>query len=186
MGRIVREGARLRLRVAETDDLDFIMASEADPENARFIVADSRETHAATLDAPGAVHFIVEKKASGEAAGFLMVLGLDSPHHELEWRRVIINERGQGYGQEAMALLTAWSFADHGAHRGWLDCKEHNARALRVYEAAGLRREGFFREAMLIDGRYESFVVLAMLDWEWRARVGAAQAAGRSAGEGET
>ena len=170
MARIVREGNRLRLRVAEESDLDFIMATEADEENARYIVAESRAEHRETLDSPEAVHFIVERRDTGAAVGFIMVLGLDSPAGKLEWRRVIINERGKGYGQEALALLMAWAFEDFGAHRAWLDCKDYNARALHVYEKAGLRREALLREPLLVNGKYENLVVLAILDWEWRAR----------------
>ncbi len=169
MARIVREGPRLRLRVAEEKDLDFILASEADPENARYIIADSRSLHLDTLDSPGGVHLIVERKDTGAAVGFLVATGLNSPHHEQYWRRVIINDRGKGYGKEAMDLLMGWAFETAGAHRGFLDCKEYNDRALHVYEAVGLRREGVLRETILSDGKYENLVVLGILDREWRA-----------------
>ena len=65
MGKIVREGTRLRLRVAEESDLDYILASEAAPENARYIIADSRSYHLDTLDSPSSVHLIVERKDDG-------------------------------------------------------------------------------------------------------------------------
>ena len=168
MGRIVREGERLRLRIAEESDLDFILASEADPENSRYIIADSRAYHLDTLHSPGAVHFIVERKDTGAAVGFLVATGVNSPHHEQYWRRVIINESGKGYGKEAMRLLMAWAFEDAAAHRGFLDCKDYNDRALHVYEAVGLRREGVLRETILVDGKYEDLVVLGILDREWR------------------
>ncbi len=170
MGRIVREGALVRLRAAEESDLDFILASEADPENARYIVADSRVYHQDTLDSPAAIHFIVERKDNGEAIGFLVATGRNSPDHEQYWRRVVINERGKGYGKEAMNLLMAWAFEDAGAHRGWLDCKDYNDRALHVYESLGLRREGLLRETILVDGKYENLVVLGILEDEWRER----------------
>lgn len=169
MGRVVREGKRLRLRIAEESDLDFILASEADPENARYIIADSRSYHLDTLDSPGSVHFIVERKDTGAAVGFLVANGVNSPHHEQYWRRVIVNERGKGYGKEAMKLLMAWAFEDAGAHRGFLDCKDYNDRALHVYESLGLRREGVLRDTIFVDGKYENLVVLGILDEEWRA-----------------
>ena len=170
MGRIVREGERLRLRVAEESDLDFILASEAKPENARYIIADSRAYHLDTLDSPGGVHFIVERKDTGAAVGFMVATGLNSPHHEQYWRRVIINESDRGYGKEAMRLLMAWAFEDAGAHRGFLDCKEYNDRALHVYESVGLRREGVLRDTIFVDGKYENLVVLGILEHEWRGR----------------
>ena len=169
MGKIVREGTRLRLRVAEESDLDFILASEAAPENARYIIADSRSYHLDTLDSPASVHLIVERKDDGAPLGFIMASGLNSPHHEQYWRRVIINEPNKGYGKEAMNLLLGWAFEDAGAHRGWLDCKEYNDRALHVYESVGLKREGVMRETILVNGTYENLVMLGILDREWRA-----------------
>ncbi len=169
MGKIAIEGKRLRLRVAEEADLDFILASEADPENGRYIVPDTLAFHRDTLDSPSTVHFIVERKDTGAAVGFLVAAGRNSPDHEQYWRRVIINERGQGFGKEAMALLLEWAFEKAGAHRGWLDCKDYNDRALHVYEAVGLQREGLLRETILVEGRYENLVVLGILDREWRA-----------------
>lgn len=168
--RIVREGARLRLRIAEECDLDFILASEAEPENAKYIVADSRSYHRDTLDSPAAVHFIVERKDTGAAVGFLVATGRNSPDHEQYWRRVIINERGKGYGKEAMELLAAWAFEDAKAHRAWLDCKDYNDRALHVYESMGMQREGLLRDTIFVDGKYENLVVLAILEGEWRER----------------
>ena len=168
MDKIVREGARLRLRVATERDLDFIVASEAAPENARYIIADSRAYHRDTLDSPAGVHLIVERKDDGAPVGFIAAMGLNSPHHEQYWRRVIINEPDKGYGKEAMKLLLAWAFEDAGAHRGWLDCKEYNDRALHVYESIGLKREGVLRETILVNGTYENLVVLGILDREWR------------------
>ncbi len=170
MERIVREGMLVRLRIAEERDLEFILESEAEPENARYIIADSRSYHKDTLDSPAAAHFIVERKDTGEAVGFLIATGRNSPHHEQYWRRVIINERGKGYGKEAMELLMAWAFEDAGAHRGWLDCKDYNDRALHVYESLGLQREGVLRDTIFVDGKYENLVVLGILEGEWRER----------------
>ena len=164
----MREGKLVKLRIAEESDLEFILSTEADPENARYIVADSRSYHRDTLDSPAGVHFIVERKDNGEAVGFLMAMGRNSPHHEQYWQRVIINERGKGYGKEAMKLLMAWAFEDAGAHRGWLDCKEYNDRALHVYESLGLQREGVLRDTIFVNGVYENLVVLGILEGEWR------------------
>ncbi len=166
--KIVGEGTQVRLRIAEERDLDFIVASEAEPENARYIVADSRAYHQDTLDSPAAVHFIVERNDTGAAIGFLMAAGRNSPDHEQYWRRVIINERGKGYGKEALRLLMDWAFGEAGAHRAWLDCKDYNDRALHVYESLGMKREGLLRDTIFVDGKYENLVVLAILEPEWR------------------
>ncbi|MBQ1469589.1 GNAT family N-acetyltransferase [Schwartzia succinivorans] len=170
MGKIVKEGKRLRLRVAELKDLDYIMEAENRPENVRFILPESREVHEKGLNSESMVHFIVEEKDTGNAVGFLMIGNLNNPDHEVEWRKVIIDAKGRGYGHETMELLEEWSFEDMKFHRGWLDCKDYNERALHVYEAAGLQREALLRETMLVNGKYENLVILAILDREYFAR----------------
>ena len=70
----------------------------------------------------------------------------------------------------AMQLLKAWTFEDLKFHRGWLDCKDYNARALHLYESEGLQREGLIRETILTNGIYENLVVLGILDREYAAR----------------
>ena len=164
---IVREGSLVRLRIASAADLDYIMATENSPENIRFIVPEERSFHRSGLSGPDMVHLIVEEQATGERVGFLMVNNLRSPDHEVEWRKVIINKKGHGYGREAMLLLMAWSFEDLGFHRGWVDCKDFNDRALHLYESVGMKREALLRETLCTNGKYENLVVLGILDREY-------------------
>ena len=96
--------------------------------------------------------------------------GLTNPDGEIEWRRIVITAKGQGYGREGMELLMAWSFDDLGFHRGWLDCKDYNTRALHLYESLGLKREALLRETLRVGDHYENLVILAILDREYRAR----------------
>jgi RimJ/RimL family protein N-acetyltransferase len=78
--------------------------------------------------------------------------------------------KGKGYGREALKMLKSWAFDDLKFHRAWLDCKEHNARALHLYESEGLVREGLIRETILSEtGEYESLVILGILDREYFA-----------------
>ncbi len=169
MSAIVKTGKRLVFRRATEADVEYIMAAENRPGNMEFVTHDTRELHLSTLNAENDIHLIIEEKATGEAVGYLMISGLASPHKEIEWRRIIIDKKGQGYGQETLYLLEAWSFDDLHFHRGWLDSKDYNARALHVYEKAGLKREGLFRETILNNGVYENLVVLGILDREFFA-----------------
>lgn len=165
---VVARGERLILRRATSEDLDFIVATESDPENARFIIADTRAEHEKNMTDPDCAYIIMEEQETGRRVGFFMVMELTSPHHSQEWRRVIVNDTGKGYGREALALLMEWAFSKCGAHRVWLDCMDHNARALHVYERMGFRREGLCRDVVFAGGRYQNLFILAILDWEWR------------------
>ena len=154
-------------------DLDYIMRLEFDPANVHFIVPFDREFHQnliETGDKVGSMDIVVEEIATGEPVGYLLVNGLKTEQKEIEWMHILIDKKGQGYGHEALKLLKAWAFEDLKMHRGWLDCKDYNARALHVYESEGLVREGLIRETILTDGIYENLVVLGILDREYFAR----------------
>lgn len=171
MSNIIVTGSRLHLRQAEERDIDYIMSLEEDPENLKFIVPFTREMHLAVIrSGEDSMDVLVERKDTGEPVGYLWVAGLRNTSHEIEWTHVIIGKKGQGYGHEAMKLLKLWTFEVMKAHRAWMDCKDYNARALHLYEAEGMVREGLIRETILTEGRYENLVILGILDREYRAR----------------
>ena len=136
--RIVKEGARLRLREGTAADIDYVAAVDGAPENAAFVTQDTREIREKNVASPDTKYLIVERRDTGEAVGAFLVAGLTNPDGEIEWRRIVITAKGKGYGREGMELLMAWSFDDLGFHRGWLDCKDYNERALHLYESLGM------------------------------------------------
>ena len=161
------EGERLRLRRADLADLDFIFELQYKPENIKFIMPHDRNFHAAIINSDNAekMDIIIEEKETGAAVGYFMVCWLDSIN--IEWRHVIIDKKGVGYGREGLKLLMKWSFEIKKFHRGWLDCKTYNERALHVYESCGLQREGICRECILVNGVYEDLINLSILDREF-------------------
>lgn len=167
--KIIKTGERLRFRQAIAADLDYIMQVEYRPENAKFVIPYTRAVHSLTLDTVGAVHLVIETLDGREKVGFLMIAGLDNPSREIEFTRIILDVKGRGYGKETLRMLKSWAFDDLKFHRAWLDCKDHNARALHVYEAAGFQREGLIRETILTEGVYENLVILGILDREYFA-----------------
>lgn len=167
--KIIKKAGRIRFRQAVEADLDYILAVEFAPENAKYVIPYPREQHQETLETPGAIHLIIETIDGKEKLGFLMIAGIDNPFKEIEFTRIILAVKGQGYGHETMQLLKSWAFEDLKFHRAWLDCKDYNARALHLYESEGFVREGLIRETILNDGVYESLVILGILDREYFA-----------------
>ena len=172
MKEILVEGPCLLLRRAGTEDLDYILQLEYEPENVKFIVPFDRDFHTKILEGavPESMDVIAEEKATGERVGYFLINGLKTDAHEMEWTHVVVQKKGMGYGHEAMKLLKKYCFDVKKFHRAWLDCKDYNARALHLYESEGMQREGLFRETIITNGVYENLVVLAILDREYAAR----------------
>jgi diamine N-acetyltransferase len=160
----------MRLRAAGTADLDLVLAAEADPDAAPYIIRWSRERHAEALADPDQAQMIVE--ADDGPIGFVLLAGLAGGHRNVELRRIVIAPRGRGLGRRALALVLDHAFGTLGAHRVWLDVKVHNERARRAYAAAGFVDEGILRDALLTDGVFESLAVMSVIEQDWAARAG--------------
>ena len=167
---ILIEGRRLRLRRATLDDLNYIMKLQFAPENLKFIVPFDEDYHRENFTCADKMDVIIEEVATGAGVGYFMLRELDTPC--AEYTHVIIEKKGVGYGREALELLLKWTFEFENFHRVWIDCKEYNSIALRLYESSGFVREGILREIILTDGVWENLIVLGMLDREYLNRSG--------------
>jgi diamine N-acetyltransferase len=156
--------AELRLRPTGEDDLDYVVAAEADPDNSPFLAPSPREEHLSFLRDPRQRHLIAE--AGGRRVGFAL-LRLHPEARAVELRRLAVTEKGRGHGRAALRLAMAEAFEVHDAHLLWLDVKPHNERARSLYRSAGFVEEGLMRDALYHDGRFESLVLMSMLRPEW-------------------
>ncbi|MCI0538920.1 MAG: GNAT family N-acetyltransferase [Verrucomicrobiales bacterium] len=156
------------LRPTTTADLDFVLAAESDPENRRFVLQWPREQHIAAIDSSAFAHRIVEDARSGQSVGYMILMGLNGPHRSIEFRRLIITAKGCGYGRGAVRAIKRLAFEDLAAHRVWLDVKDFNHRARRLYESEGFQAEGLLRECYLGEAGFESVYVMSILQSEYR------------------
>jgi RimJ/RimL family protein N-acetyltransferase len=158
-----------RLRRTGEADLDFVVGAENDLENRSFVLPWSREQHRAALSDPDIEHCIVEENAGRRPVGCAILMGVRSPHQSIEFRRLVITEKGKGYGRAVLRLVKDLAFQELGAHRLWLDVMDHNQRARALYESEGFIVEGTLRECIRVDGDFRSLILLSMLRREyWR------------------
>ena len=167
MENILITGNRLKLRKADESDLSYIIALQYEPENLKFIVPFDEKFHTDIIKSDNSekMDVIIEEIETGDRAGYFMLQGLDT--HEIEWTHVIVGKKGLGYGKEAFKLLMQWSFEIKKFHRGWLDCKDYNKVAIKLYEGSGMTREGLLRDTLLTNGVYENLIVFGILDEEY-------------------
>ena len=130
MAEILRESARLFLRRAEPEDIDYICALQEAADNRDYIVPFSRADHETIiLQGKAAIDLIVVEKETLVRVGYLHVGGLLLESKEQEWTHVVVEKKGCGYGHETMRLLKAWAFEVCGAERAApLRVRGHGAR----------------------------------------------------------
>lgn len=95
------------------------------------------------------------------------------------WRQtdmsIILGEKsawGKGYGREAMELMLDYAFGYLNFHRVSIGVVGSNVRALRFYEQVGFQREGVLRDGYYFDHRYQDFVMMSLLEGEYRSARG--------------
>nr|WP_275984093.1 GNAT family N-acetyltransferase [Paenibacillus hamazuiensis] len=155
------------LRRTAGNDLDYVLQTEQDPENQPFILSWPREKHLEAIDSSDHLHLIIESP-DGSRVGYVILAGLENRNHCTELLRIAVSDKGRGYGKEAIRLIQEYVFDSLKAHRLWLDVKEHNQRARKLYEKAGFATEGKLRDCIRNGDSYESLVIMGLLEPNYR------------------
>jgi diamine N-acetyltransferase len=159
----------IRLRRKLESDVDFVLDVELSDENSPFVIAWTHEQHKQALSNQDLLHLIVERCHDNKPIGYIILAGLEQQHQSIEFRRIVITEKGKGYGRESLRLVKKMLFEELFAHRLWLDVKDHNLRARHVYETEGFIVEGVLRECLKTGENFESLVILSMLQSEYQS-----------------
>ena len=175
------ETERLVLRPFEEDDLEAVLAMQTSPEVARYLPwgprteAEAREAFAKKI----AARAIPEEGDPISLAGVLktngelvadVVLWLVSRSHQQGEIGYIVPPAHQrkGYATEATRPLLRMAFEDLGLHRIVGRVEARHAASGRVLEKLGMRREAHLVENEWVKGEWQSELVYAILDREWR------------------
>jgi len=94
-----------------------------------------------------------------------------------EWRTtdmtvILGEERGKGYGTQAGQLVLDLAFRELNMHRVAVGVVGFNEPALRFWKGLGFREEGIQRDGYLVEDGYHDFVMMCLLEDEWRERQG--------------
>ena len=172
-------GARVYLRPLEKDDLPVLRTWNNDAE---IRALTGEVTPLSTVGAeqyferlasdPGRIWFAVVLRENDRIIGEAGLLRIFSP-----WRTadlsIIIGDKfcwGKGYGRETILLLMDYAFGALALHRLAIGVVGFNERALKFYEKMGFKREGIQRDGYFHNHQFSDFVMLSILEEEFRAQ----------------
>jgi RimJ/RimL family protein N-acetyltransferase len=158
----------ISLRDTTANDLDYVLHTEHSEENRPYIFLWSRQQHLDAIANPDFAHLVFE--TTGEVPdqiGYAILSGLYDANQSICLGRIVISQKGKGYGKAALRLIQKLAFETYDAHRLWLDVKEYNHRAQAAYQSTGFIVEGKLRECLKVDKNYESLIVMSMLRQEY-------------------
>ena len=76
---------------------------------------------------------------------------------------------GKGYATEIAEALCGYAFGTLGLHRVWARCSANNPASEKGMEKIGMKKEGYFRQCRLKNGRWDDEPRYAILADEWSA-----------------
>ncbi|MDO9128594.1 MAG: GNAT family protein [Anaerolineales bacterium] len=171
-------GERLYLRPIERDDLPVLHAWFNDPE-LRGLTGEVMPTNRNGMEAflervssdQSRIWFVIVLKDGDRVIGEAGILRMFHPWRTTDLSLIIGDKSawGQGYGTEATHLLLDYAFGYLNFHRVAIGVVGSNAQALRFYEKVGFKREGIQRDGYYYNHHYEDFVMMSLLEDEYRA-----------------
>jgi RimJ/RimL family protein N-acetyltransferase len=176
------ETERLVLRPYTNGDFDALYAMRSTPEVVRYLyweaqTADEvRETLAKKIASMSirsegdVLALAVEDRSTGTLVGDVILHWLSQAHSVAEIGYIVLPDHaGRGYATEAARAVLSVAFDQLGLHRVIASVEARNVGSARVLEKLGMRKEAHFVENEFVKNEWQSELVYAILDREWRS-----------------
>ncbi|RXZ78819.1 N-acetyltransferase [Paenibacillaceae bacterium] len=161
------ESSELYFRNTELADLQFVLQLESIEDNKQYIVPWEKNKHESALAEQDKAHLIIVNRGTEQPVGFVIIAGLLNQNQSIELVRIVIHEKGKGYGRTALKMIKKRVFDQLHANRLWLDVKVNNHRAKQLYASEGFSLEGTLRECLKNDNQFESLSIMSLLKSEY-------------------
>lgn len=111
------------------------------------------------------VMFAIRRAAGAKFVGYVQVTNIHPVFRSADLGIMIgeDEDRGNGYGQEALSLMRDFCWNDLNLSRLTLFVFANNSCAIHVYGKVGFEREGTLRKAWFIDGEYIDIDIMAIV-----------------------
>lgn len=129
----------IRLERAGPEDAERFASMDRTTDTGGFVVNHDLDRHVANLrdSSQLCLRIIVDDRLVG-----YFVLVPEDDGKSVEFRRIVVAEKGRGIGQRAITLMEQFCRDELGRVRVWLDVFEHNDRGRHIYKKLGYRYIG--------------------------------------------
>lgn len=125
----------MHLRPSLISELVSFHNMEVSSENNKYIQAYTHEEHMLAYHQDN-THYLTVIEA-GECIGFIILV---CDEQGIEFRRIVITQKGSGLGQSALLEMEKYCLAHFNEKRIWLDVFDYNLRGIHIYEKSGYKR----------------------------------------------
>ena len=172
-GALFLEGEQINLRTLEEEDIEFLQKNINNPDIRKNLttrrptnlqqqqeffqetVSSSEDVHLAICNEEEIVGIISLEEDQREVRTASIGLWIDPEHHR------------NGYGTEAVKLITDYGFNELGYYRIYARAYEENKGSQRIWEKLGYTKEGELRDQAYFDGEFGDIYMYGILEDEW-------------------
>jgi RimJ/RimL family protein N-acetyltransferase len=169
-------GENIYLRAIEETDLEKYMDWLNDADTCKYLQhgvhpanLEGMKNYLKSLQTRGGDLFAIIKKVGKHIGNILF----EAPHPQFRFSDIGIligvkEERGKGYGTEAIKLLVEHGFRKMNLNRIEAGMAKENIGSYKAFIKAGFKEEGIARGMYYCDGEYRDVYRLAILKDDWR------------------
>jgi RimJ/RimL family protein N-acetyltransferase len=125
----------IHIEDTRADELPSIHRMEQESDTAKYIIPYSLKQHKSEY-AQENVFYKSIFRSPRKMIGFAILASRDNAT-SLEFRRLVICEKGKGFGTRAVALMDTVAREEFKCSRIWLDVFEFNSRGQHIYRKQG-------------------------------------------------
>lgn len=166
------------VRTVEDTDLECLRRLRNDPSTWSFlgdidlIDAEAQRQWFQRIRTAKDRRYYVVYDSDHDTMGIVRMDAIDRANRSIRIGADLLPEfRGRGVGKRLYRLLLKYCFDYLNMHRVWLAVLDSNQRALELYRSSGFREEGRYREAIFRDAAYHDYILMSILEDEYRAHL---------------
>ena len=127
----------IELQESTREDLKLFSSWENIEGIREFICPYSIERHKEEFDKDEIIYLKID--FNSKPVGFVL-LKLENDNNSVEFRRIVVAERGKGIGQKVLNEIEKYCINKLNRNRIWLDVFEFNERGIHIYGKCGYQK----------------------------------------------
>lgn len=157
---------RLNIFNATEKDIDIILELENHKDNRNYVWQGTFEEHMSEINDKNSMLVVFKRKDNNEIIGYsLSHINFKSDVFEL--RRIVISDKGKGYGRETLLGIIKYCFEVVKCNRFWLDVYPDNEKGINLYKSVGMHHDGTLRQSYKSERGYLDQMIFSILKEEY-------------------
>ena len=92
------------VKPASESELPLFIQMESDGDTSEFLISNTPEQHRSFFNSANIEYLSVADDVSNQILGFI-ILSIEQENNTVEFRRIVIAEKGKSYGQKAIQAM---------------------------------------------------------------------------------